>query len=704
MKKKLTIKKILFLFFITIIALIICAEHFSTRVNVLGSFLGLDLATRRSMASILAILIIISICTVGFWSYRKRILEKNDIIVNFFNNTDEAIIIVNKNLILNCNNKAMKILKAYNINDLKGKNINEFINTNLISFNSKNNWETKYVNVSTLDGEYIKSLVSITWFFSNKKKLLQINIHDNKLISSINRLSNDEENLLSFISQETNIGFFNWNINTDCFKSNNVFQNLTSSFYVNSEDFMNSSKLHPEDRILLKNEMNYCMLKENYDFTLKLRLANEENEWKWHTLKAKHSNIESINHIMGILTHFNDYNSSDYKYNLLENQANIGSMKFDRQNKIYQDFSQKSIKILNIDTGTLFMEENIFYNLFNYNYSEHEDEEKIFTLIKENRKIKLLHVRDKESNNRYDNCLIFDITDSWQKEEELYKTSFAVNKSPEEIYFTDTEGYIIYANASARKTFGISVLDYNVRKIMDFNTNIDSRWWNQMLLPNINKDKIFSFESSLKSSRMSSIKYLEIQNNLISNRENQYICSFVRDISSRKKFEEDLKHLASHDQLSKIYNRTGIYENMQKMFIKEKFAVIMIDLDNFKPVNDTYGHDAGDMIIATLAKRLSTSGPYNSIAGRLSGDEFIMIVPNYGSNENLEEIIKGVYHSITQKYIISQGVCKVDASIGISLYPEDGSSRLELFRKADEAMYYVKTRGKSGYTFYNNII
>ncbi|SHJ00031.1 PAS domain S-box-containing protein/diguanylate cyclase (GGDEF) domain-containing protein [Dethiosulfatibacter aminovorans DSM 17477] len=704
MRKILTIEKTLFICALALLVSIIWADQYTNAVDLMIKFLGLNETTGKSIIFSGVILIILAIYMIGIRAYKKMAFEKDDILMNFFDNTDDAVIIVKNNMICNCNSKAVEVLKAGSFNKLKGKNIHEFITTNLVSFDTKNKRETKYTHVSTMDGEYMEALVTISNFMSDKKKLTQIKVHDSKLISSINNISNDEENLLTFISRETDIGFFNWDINADYFTYNKVFQNLTSSSFVKPKDFINSSKIHPEDSVLLKNEMEYCRLNEGYGFTLKFRLEEKENKWKWHTLKAKHSNTEGMNHIMGVLTDLSDHSSSEYKYNLLENHANIGSMKFDRQNKLYQNFSLEALKILNMENSMLIMEETNFLHLFKPNDNDLDSKERIYTLSSDNKKVKLLHIIDSKDNNRYDNCLIFDITDSWQKEDELYKTSFAVNKSLEEIYFTDTEGYVIYANDAARKSFGISIHDYNSKKIMDFNTNIDYRWWNQILLPNINRNKIFSFESFIKSSRNSSIKYIEIQNNLISNREHQYICSFVRDITSRKKFEKELKHVATHDQLSKIYNRNGIYENMQEMFTKEQFAVVMIDLDDFKPVNDTYGHDAGDMVIATLAKRLSTSGPQGSLAGRLSGDEFIMIIPDYGNLDALEEIIKEIYHSITRKYIISQGVCKVDASIGISLYPEDGSSRQELFRKADEAMYSVKTSGKSGYAMYSNML
>jgi diguanylate cyclase (GGDEF)-like protein/PAS domain S-box-containing protein len=704
MRKILTIEKTLFICALALLVSIIWIDQYTNIVDLMIDFFGLNEANGNSIISTGVIVIILAVYLIGFRFYKKNVIEKDDILINFFDNTDDAIIIVKNNIISNVNNKAVEILKAGNFGKLKGKNIHEFITTNLVAFDTKSKRETKYAHISTIDGEYMESLISITNFISDKKKLTQIKIHDNKLISSINNISNDEENLLTFISKETNIGFFNWDIDSDYFTYNKVFQDLTSSSFVKPKDFINSSKLHPEDSVLLRNEMKYCESNEDYSFTLKFRLEEKENKWKWYTLKAKHSNTEDMNHIMGIITDFHDYNSSDYKYNLLENHANIGSMKFDRQNKLYQNFSLEALKILNMNDNTLIMEEKTLMSLFKPTENDLDSEERIYTLINANKKVKLLQISDKEDNNRYDNCLVFDITDSWQKEDELYKTSFAVNKSLEEIYFTDTEGYVIYANDAARKSFGISVHDYNNKKIMDFNTNIDNRWWNQILLPNINRNRIFSFESFIKSSRNSSIKYIEIQNNLISNKNHQYICSFVRDITSRKKFEKELKHVATHDQLSKIYNRNGIYENMQDMFKKDQFAVLMIDLDDFKPVNDTYGHDAGDMVIATLAKRLSTSGPHGSLAGRLSGDEFILVIPDYGDIETLEEIIKEVYHSITMKYIISQGVCKVGASMGISLYPEDGSSRTELFRKADEAMYSVKTRGKSGYAMYSNML
>jgi diguanylate cyclase (GGDEF)-like protein/PAS domain S-box-containing protein len=395
----------------------------------------------------------------------------------------------------------------------------------------------------------------------------------------------------------------------------------------------------------------------------------------------------------------------------LEKFSSTGSFKYDLSKNIFYNLSDESYSMMELDTSQdkfSLTEISILFNCDNCisipsetkSFGFLKTEERILTKKYDNKKIKMvfIYAPKEEKNCLYG--LFIDISDEWIKEKEFYFTSFAVDKSSEEIYFTDLNGYIIYANQTARKSYNISLYDYNKKKIMDFDTNIDRNWWYHILLPKLNQSSTYTYETHIKTSMNSSLKFLEVHCSLISNNNEKYICSFARDITSRKKFEKDLKHIATHDQLSKIYNRHGIYENMQEMFKKDKFAVIIIDLDNFKPVNDTYGHEAGDIIIATLAQRLKSSSPYGSIVGRMSGDEFIIIIPEYGDLNNLENSIKEIYNSITKKYIIPHGVCQIGASMGISLYPENGSSRTELFRKADEAMYSVKTGGKNNYTFY----
>lgn len=661
------------------------------------------------------LLLILTFYIVVYKHYKNSMSEKDILLQSLFNNTADSILIVENSKIVNCNNNSIILLKATTKNQIIGKNIYDFISTNLVSFDSSKSSETKLSSITNLDDSTNELIITISNFNFKKNKFTQILIHNDSLINSIYKLRENQENTITSISKLSNTGLFCWDSSCDLFTYNETFSNITGFTGSKFSEFIESPKLHPNDYLPLKRWFEQCLDVKNCEFIFKFKWKNNEEFWQKYLLKSN-TVLENNNvKLFGIITIFNVEDDTETENLLLENNAKAGSFKYDFNNKIFFDISSKAKDILNLSPNetTLNIDElysRININEFNNTYFEHKNlnndtlSERIFSITSTGLKVKTIVSSNKNNNKYYDYGLIIDINDSWQKENELYKTSFAVDKSPEEIFFTDLSGNIIYANKVARKSFGISYADYNKKTIMDFNNKIDTKWWLQVFIPQLKINQKYSYETYIKTSLNIENKFVEVQNNLISYNDQEYICSFVRDISSRAKFENELKFIATHDQLSQILNRNGVYENMQNIFNSEKFAVIMIDLDDFKPVNDTYGHEAGDLVISTLAKRLKTNSPFNSIVGRLSGDEFIVIIPNYGDMENLDEIIRKIYTSITYKYIISQGVCKIDASMGISLYPENGSSRSELFRKADKAMYSVKTNGKGGYTLYSNLL
>lgn len=173
MKKILTVEKTLFICALALLTLIIWADQYTNIVDLLIKFFGLNEANGKSIISSAVLIIILIAYMIGFRTYKKKVIEKDDILINFFDNTDDAIIIVKNNIIYNCNTKAVEILKAGSFNKLKGNNIHEFITTNLVSFDAKSKRETKYTHVSTIDGEYMEALITITHFMSNKKSLLR---------------------------------------------------------------------------------------------------------------------------------------------------------------------------------------------------------------------------------------------------------------------------------------------------------------------------------------------------------------------------------------------------------------------------------------------------------------------------------------------------------------------------------------------------
>ncbi len=276
--------------------------------------------------------------------------------------------------------------------------------------------------------------------------------------------------------------------------------------------------------------------------------------------------------------------------------------------------------------------------------------------------------------------------------------SAAIEKISDEVLLLDLGGSVIYANDKASKTFDInktfSCCYY------DKHQDLNKDWWYHELIPNLSSTSYFSIILDFNNPK----KFIQFKHYMVEINNKQLIYIIGRDVTEDRKFQRELKLISNYDQLTQVYNRRGIYDNMSVMFSKNKFAVAILDLDNFKPVNDTYGHLAGDVVISTLAQRLKNSSPDGSLVGRLSGDEFIVLIPEYGSPKNLENIIETIHESVTNKYVISQGVCTIGASIGIALYPENGSSRNDLFRKADEAMYAVKKSGKNGYLIYSNLL
>jgi diguanylate cyclase (GGDEF)-like protein len=128
---------------------------------------------------------------------------------------------------------------------------------------------------------------------------------------------------------------------------------------------------------------------------------------------------------------------------------------------------------------------------------------------------------------------------------------------------------------------------------------------------------------------------------------------------------------------------------------------MFIDLDGFKDVNDTLGHDAGDYVLQQVAKRLLSCVRETDTVTRFGGDEFLIIATEINAPENVVQIAKKVIHLVSQPIIFNGRQSVVSASIGIALFPDDGTDMDQLIKKADEAMYRVKKGGKNGFRFIN---
>lgn len=179
------------------------------------------------------------------------------------------------------------------------------------------------------------------------------------------------------------------------------------------------------------------------------------------------------------------------------------------------------------------------------------------------------------------------------------------------------------------------------------------------------------------------------------------------DITDRKRKESEVLHLAEHDALTGLKNRRScelfIEQTLSRLAgTQRRMAVMLIDLDGFKPINDQYGHAAGDEVLMAIALRLRNVVRKSSdMAGRLGGDEFVVIMGECGEDASAaSRVAAELLRVLSQPIALAGGMTvQVGASIGISFYPEDGTSCASLMLAADEAMYNVKRSGKNAFAF-----
>ncbi len=192
---------------------------------------------------------------------------------------------------------------------------------------------------------------------------------------------------------------------------------------------------------------------------------------------------------------------------------------------------------------------------------------------------------------------------------------------------------------------------------------------------------------------------------LIRNREKVplHLIIQIQDITEKKKVESELSYHAYYDTLTGLANRNQLERNINKAISPgsraSSFAVFFIDLDNFKQINDSLGHDAGDELLRVIANRLKHGIQKNDFAARLGGDEFILVLYNVSTPENAAVFAENILASIAMPITIHHHDLFITASIGISFYPTDGTNHTTLIKNADLALYQTKTIGGNNYQF-----
>ncbi|MBW0447568.1 EAL domain-containing protein [bacterium M00.F.Ca.ET.228.01.1.1] len=181
------------------------------------------------------------------------------------------------------------------------------------------------------------------------------------------------------------------------------------------------------------------------------------------------------------------------------------------------------------------------------------------------------------------------------------------------------------------------------------------------------------------------------------------------DIGPVREAQRQLKFLATRDSLTGLYNRAYLTERMHSLFAPGgpngsgevvSVAVLFVDLDGFKKVNDTAGHEAGDALLRSVAERLAGCVRHDDTLARVGGDEFVIVVSACDCNDQLVALARRILDAIAVPFAVAENEYYLGASIGISRYPEDGQDAPTLMRNADSAMYHAKQRGRNNFQFF----
>ena len=286
--------------------------------------------------------------------------------------------------------------------------------------------------------------------------------------------------------------------------------------------------------------------------------------------------------------------------------------------------------------------------------------------------------------------------------------SLIYKNSSQAMCITDFNNLIININPAFTEITG-----YTFEEVIGKNPNLlsskmHSKDFYKHMWKKVNETGHFSGE--LTNRRKNGEVFSSILNiNVVMNEDglvDHYVGLFT-DIDEKKKADEKIMEQANFDSLTNLYNRRIFQVELNEQIHKSNrtkipFALFFIDLDHFKDVNDTLGHGFGDKILVETSKRIQNSIRESDILSRFGGDEFTLLLPDTSIESSIDKIASNIIEAITKPYIIGQEQIHISASIGITIYPNDGNNTTELLKNADQAMYEAKRKGRARYQYYLN--
>ncbi|MED4753212.1 EAL domain-containing protein [Brevibacillus choshinensis] len=304
-----------------------------------------------------------------------------------------------------------------------------------------------------------------------------------------------------------------------------------------------------------------------------------------------------------------------------------------------------------------------------------------------------------------------DITARKQMEEDVLKSEekyrIIAENTSDIISMINADGDFLYLSPSHKTLWEHDVPDEQIQNLLEWIAEEDREIMGYAIRYTYSTGKGYMAECRIKTKRETPIWTESKINPIIDDEGNvSSLILVTRDITERKQSEETIHHLAYHDALTDLPNRRMYVQQLTKEIMQAKrfqsnMAVLFLDMDRFKDINDSFGHDVGDMLLIEVAKRLQACVQPGDIVARLGGDEFTILLCQLTDSKQAEDVAELIMSQLQKPFELNGHLATISSSIGIAMFPQDGENAEDLLKRADTALYSVKSQGRNGYSLFD---